>query len=363
MLDKRILIFSHEFPPFGGGAGVVAYQYCIELQKQWYDVTLLTRKQDSFPIELNKINIITVFHIPKIWFLLYFLKLKNTNLQQFDTIILNDIAAGFIAGKYFKDDILEKCIPILHGSEPENIYNKPSIFFKLMSFKYHYNNMLEKSQKIIAVSNYMKEKFIDETTFKDANKIAVVYSGLSDDFFIDKEVNCKDIFNYQNKEIILSVSRIEKEKGFLEMYKVFKKLVSIKDEFIWIIVGDGRFKKEFEDIVNKDKLNKKILFKGKVPRDELYKYYKCADIFWLISKYKESFGLVYLEAQAYGCPAIGVNKYGVKEAINNGKTGFLVDSVNDSLKIFIDKKYKNLLFEDLITFVEKFRQDSIVKVL
>jgi len=110
-------------------------------------------------------------------------------------------------------------------------------------------------------------------------------------------------------------------------------------------------------------LNKKILFKGKVPRDELYKYYKCADIFWLISKYKESFGLVYLEAQAYGCPAIGVNKYGVKEAINNGKTGFLVDSVNDSLKIFIDKKYKNLLFEDLITFVEKFRQDSIVKVL
>jgi len=34
MLDKRILIFSHEFPPFGGGAGVVAYQYCIELQKQ-----------------------------------------------------------------------------------------------------------------------------------------------------------------------------------------------------------------------------------------------------------------------------------------------------------------------------------------
>jgi len=146
------------------------------------------------------------------------------------------------------------------------------------------------------------------------------------------------------------------------MYEVFKRLIKKDDGFVWIIVGDGKFKKEFEEIVNKDKLAEKVIFKGKVPRDELYKYYKCADVFWLISKYKESFGLVYLEAQAYGCPAIGLNKYGVKEAIEDDKTGFLVDSVDSSLDIFLEKRYKKLKIKNFNVFLDKFKQ-LIVKIL
>ena len=353
-MNKKILIFSHEFPPFGGGAGVVAYQYCKELQKQGNEVTLLTRK-NRFLNELKNINIVSVVHIPKLWFISYYFKLKSINLKQFDFIILNDIAAGYVAGKYFDNEALSKCIPILHGSEPENIYIQPTIFFKLMRFKYFYNNMLQNSKKIIAVSNYMKEKFSEETTFKDEKKIEVVYSGLSDDFFVEKEVNCKDIYNYQNKEIILSVSRIEKQKGFLDMYEVFKRLIKKEDSFIWIIVGDGKFKKEFKEIVKQDRLEKQIVFKGKVPRNELYKYYKCADIFWLLSKYKESFGLVYLEAQAYGTPAIGYNRYGVKEAISDKKTGFLVDSTDECFDIFLKKKYKKLKNIDFTKFLDCFK--------
>ena len=354
---KKILIFSHEFPPFGGGAGVVACQYCVELKKQGKDVTLLTRHQDAFSDDLKGINIITVSHIPKLWFISYSLKLKSINLKQFDIIILNDIASGFIAGKYFDDNILRKCIYILHGSEPENIYNYPSIYFKLMKFNYYYSKMLSNSKKLIAVSNYMKDKFLNETTFKDDKKIEVVYSGLSDDFFVEKEVDCKDLYKYQDKEIILSVSRIEKEKGFLDMYKVFKNLIKMDDSFIWMIVGDGKFKNEFEEIVNKDKLENKIIFKGKIPRVELYKYYKCSDVFWLLSKYKESFGLVYLEAQAYGCPAIGFNRYGVKEAIDDGKTGFLVDKVDDCLNIFLKRQYRKLDKNEIMKFSERFQFD------
>ena len=352
MQNKKILIFSHEFPPFGGGAGIVAYQYCKKLQKRGNEVTLLTRK-NKFLNELKNINIIQVVHIPKLWFIPYYFKLKSINLKQFDTIILNDIASGFIAGKYFDNETLSKCIPILHGSEPENIYNCPSIFFKLMRFEYYYNNMLQNSNKIIAVSNYMKEKFLEETNFKDERKIEVVYSGLSDDFLIEKEVNCKDIISdYKDKEIILTVSRIEKQKGFLDMYEIFKRLIKKDDSFIWIIIGDGKFKKEFENIVKQDNLEKKVIFKGKIPRNELYKYYKCADVFWLLSKYKESFGLVYLEAQTYGCPAIGYNKYGVKEAICDGKTGFLVDNADECLDIFLGKKYKKLKKIDFINFIK-----------
>jgi glycosyltransferase involved in cell wall biosynthesis len=214
--------------------------------------------------------------------------------------------------------------------------------------------MLEESKKIVAVSNYMKEKFLEETTFTQKNKIEVVYSGLSDDFFIDKKVDCHNILKYKDKEIILSVSRIEKEKGFLDKYEIFKKLIESDDSYIWVIVGDGKFKNEFEELVSKDKLETKVIFKGKVPRNQLYQYYKCVDVFWLLSRYKESFGLVYLEAQTYGCPAIGLNKYGVKEAIENGVSGFLVDSVEDSFDVLKNKKYRELKEEKILNFSNKF---------
>jgi len=158
------------------------------------------------------------------------------------------------------------------------------------------------------------------------------------------------------------VSRIEKQKGFLDMYEIFKRLIKKDDGFIWIIVGDGKFKKEFEEIVKKDKLEEKVIFKGKVPRDELYKYYKCADVFWLLSKYKESFGLVYLEAQAYGCPAIEYNRYGVKETIENGKTGYVVDNSDDCLEILLEKKYKNLDKTNIIRFSKNFKNDFLRKL-
>ncbi len=351
--NKKILIFSHEFPPFGGGAGIVAYQYCKELQKQGYSVTLLTRN-NTFSTELENINVIKVPHVPKLWFIPYFIQVRKIKLKEYDAIILNDIAAGFIAGKYFKDNILQKCIPILHGSEPENIYSQPSVLFKLMRFQYNYNNMLRNSKKIVAVSMYMKEKFLEETTFKDDKKIKVIYSGLNDEFFVEKEVDCKSIYHNINKEIILSVSRIEKEKGFLDKYELFKKLLNIDDCFIWVIIGDGRFKSEFEEMVKKDRLQNSVIFKGKIPRDKLYKYYKCADVFWLLSQYKESFGLVYLEAQAYGCPAIGYSRFGVKEAIADKRSGFLVKTQDETFNILKSKKYLELKQEDILNFSSEF---------
>jgi glycosyltransferase involved in cell wall biosynthesis len=355
MKNKKILLISHEFPPFGGGAGVVAYQYCLKLVEDGYNVTLLTRYQKIFPKELNNIEIITVRHIPKFWFIPYSFILKKLNLKEFDTIILNDIAAGYIAGKYFDNDILKKCVTILHGSEPENIYNQQSLWFKLIKFNKYYDFMIKNCKKIIAVSNYMKEKFLEETTFKDDKKIEVVYAGLDKIFKQNIEVNCKNIYNYENKEIILTVSRIEKDKGFLEMYEVFKKLIKKDKDFIWMIIGDGSFKNEFEEIVRKDGMQNNIIFKGKIDRNELPRYYKCADVFWLISKYKESFGLVYLESQSCGTPAIGLNRYGVKEAIKHNETGFLVENVEDSLEIFLDRKYKKIDKEKCIDFSNTFQ--------
>jgi glycosyltransferase involved in cell wall biosynthesis len=354
--NKNILIISNEFPPNGGGRGVVAYQYCLSLKNQGYKITLLTSKIKVKEDSLKDINIIEVNAIKKLWFIPYIVRLKKMNLNLYHKIILNDIASSYIAGLSFNKELFSKSIHILHGDEPEQIYHNITISKKIFLFKYFYNKTINSCKKIIAVSNYMKEKFLKETTFKNDKKIEVVYAGLDKNFKNNIKVDCNKVYKYKNKDIILTVSRIEKDKGFLEMHEVFKKLIKKDKDFIWMIIGDGSFKNEFEEVVRKDDMQSKVIFKGKIDRNELPRHYKCADIFWLISKYKESFGLVYLEAQSCGTPAIGLNRYGVKEAIKHNETGFLVENVEDSLEIFLSKRHNELKSKSK-NFILNFNQD------
>lgn len=358
---EKILIFSHEFPPFGGGAGVVALQYCLALSKLNFKIKLLT--VDGIDTDgLENIDIIKIPKIDKIWPIFYIKKLKQLNLGEFDFIYLNDIGAIYIAGLSFSNQILAKSVTLLHGSEPDMMYNNVKLFHKLFLYPIFYQRAITKCKKIIAVSKYMKNKFIEETHFKDSSKIEICYAGLDDQFFKNNRIKCSES-NNKKLEILLTVSRIEKGKGFLKMYSIFKNLIKKNNGYKWLIAGNGTFKKEFEKIIKGDRLSSKIVFLGLLARKDLIKYYICSDVFWLLSEYKESFGLVYLEAQACGCPAIGYNRYGVKEAILDKKTGFLVDDESEVLEILLEKKYKSLQLIKYNHFIKSFKTDQLVKTL
>lgn len=361
VVTKKVLVFSHELPPFGGGAGVVATQHCIEFLSLGYDVTLLTRSQIAYPKELSMVKILGVPYIPKLFIFPYYLKLKKVALEKFDYIILNDIVSIYVAGACFGRKNLRRAISFLHGNEVDDIYQNQSVYFKLIGFKYFYHNAILNVKKVVAVSEFMKKKFILGCSLKDVKKVSVHYSKLGPDFFPIKI--CK-MGSRKSKdcETILTVSRIEKGKGFLEMYDVFKKLILLDSAFQWIIIGDGSFKSAFEKIVESDGLEKHIKFIGKIERKNLKMYFQSADVFWLLSNYQESFGLVYLEAQSCLCPAIGYNRFGVVEAINDHKTGFLVNNKEECLDIFLQKRYKIFNSDDFYLFVNELHSSSIKSV-
>jgi glycosyltransferase involved in cell wall biosynthesis len=355
MNKKKVLIISHEFPPFGGGAGVVAKQYCYALNNLNCDITLVTKKQKTYNLPSN-VKVIGIPSLSKLWFIPYFFYIFKMRLPLQDKILLNDIGACFIAGLFFKKETLKKSISFLHGSEPEKIFKSPKLSYKIFYFKELYERTIRNVNTIIAVSHFMKEKFIEHYNLN--NKIRVIYSGLDNSFFV-KENDFNTNKNIDTKEHILTVSRIEKGKGFLEMYNLFKRLIKIDEYYTWTIIGEGSFKNELKRMVILDGLNDKVIFKGKVPRLSLKNYYKKADVFLLLSNYKESFGLVYLEAQAYKCPAIGYNKFGVKEAIDHNKTGFLVENVEQCFNVLLNKEYKRLsYFGD---FVHRFSPEILIK--
>jgi len=354
---KKVLVFSNEFPPDIGGAGVVAKQYACALSLNGHDVTVLTRKRKKTVAD-GPYKIVEVPVFSKLWFLSY---RKVVDFDSFELIILNDPAAAYVAGLYFSTAAFSKSVVFLHGSEPELIYGKPSITLVLSFFRKVYTSSLKRCDKIYAVSNYMKNKFISRTGMSRLqDKISVKYAGVDSRYFYPEP---NDDFRAEwripeDAVLLLSASRVVKDKGYGEMFRLFRELSKEGENLYWIVVGGGKYLEELKTLTKANCLCDKIIFVGQKNREELRGFYSNVDVFWLLSNYDEAFVLTYIEAQMCGIPVIGRNRAGAVEAVFDGVSGFLVDNEDQVRRIIKDKLYKNLAKSDILDFSRKFQIEN-----
>lgn len=93
------------------------------------------------------------------------------------------------------------------------------------------------------------------------------------------------------------------------------------------IVGDGAEKQNLVDLAQELKVDEKITFHGKVPRETVIELMQKAQCFIMNSR-GEVFGLVYLEAMLANCLTIASLREGMDGIITDGKDGFLVNAGN-----------------------------------
>lgn len=131
-----------------------------------------------------------------------------------------------------------------------------------------------------------------------------------------------------DKKIILSVGSLLKEKGFFELINNFAGLK--RADLILIICGVGPEELRLQELVKSEGMREQIIFAGKISREEIWEYFKGADLFMLFSK-SESLGMVFWEAMYVNLPVIGTPVGGVKETIgDDGERGFYwKDDLND----------------------------------
>jgi len=144
--------------------------------------------------------------------------------------------------------------------------------------------------------------------------------------------NVRERFSIGNdKKIILSVGRLVKEKGFEKLFKAFSNL--LRDDLVLLIVGDGDYREELINFAHKLGIDKKILFAGHVSRQEIWNFYKDADVFILLS-FSEGNPTVFREAMYMEVPVIGSKIDPIREFVGrDGERGFIWDE-DDGIEDF-----------------------------
>ena len=181
------------------------------------------------------------------------------------------------------------------------------------------------------------------------------------------EVLPKKINKLDNKNII-SVGRLEPEKGFLDLVSVFK-LMELKDGDVYLnLVGDGSQKdKIFKNIVDNN-ISRKVRMPGYLDFEELNKLYEKSSLY-LMTSYTESFGLVLIEAMSHGIPVIAFScAEGAKELINNGVNGYLINNRNEhemadkAVKLLNNPDKLKELGKNARTTALKYSKDEVKKM-
>jgi len=183
-------------------------------------------------------------------------------------------------------------------------------------------NTLKSVDHIIAVSNDMKEKVVQEYGV-ERKKVTVIPNGIDPKkFFRTNKLDAQKQCGLElGSKYILALSRLSPEKGLDSLIKAF--LGVSRQDTTLLIVGDGPLKSKLEEMVKDLGISKKVLFFGAVPHDETVKWYNAADVFCLPSLW-EGCPNVVIESLACGIPIVASNVGGIPDLIPNDSYGILV---------------------------------------
>jgi glycogen synthase len=187
---------------------------------------------------------------------------------------------------------------------------------------------LEMADVLIAVSQGMRTDILRLFDITE-DKVKVIYNGIDTHEY--RPVNTKDgLTKYgvdPDTPYVLFFGRVTRQKGIIHLVNAIKYL----DENVQVVLCAGQpdtedIGREMEEKVQAIQAKRKNVvwireWVSNSPKIELYSH---AAVFCCPSIY-EPFGIINLEAMACATPVVGSAVGGIKEIIDHGKTGFLVE--------------------------------------
>ncbi len=320
-----ILILTQCFPSRVGGIESLMSNLAIELSKKektiifadqhhlFYDAIYDNDKKDVLNIRRTR-GIKFFRRRRKVREMIPFIESKQVRLVIADSWKSFELPIEYLN----KNKIPTICLA--HGNEliENNIRKKNKI-----------KNIFDKVNMIVANSEFtsnLAKKFL-----KNRNNIKFIYPGAND----LRNILSDSFIDIKGSPVIVTLARLEKRKGHVEIIKTVKKLTKIFPNIQYIIAGEGSEKSNLIKIVKENALENNVLFVGLVNESQKSYLFKNSDLMVMPTLDEsnqgsiEGFGIVYLEAAFFGIPSIASDVGGTKEAVLHDKTGIIIKDIDD----------------------------------
>jgi glycosyltransferase involved in cell wall biosynthesis len=210
--------------------------------------------------------------------------------------------------------------PFLVSVWGTDVYNFPakSYFHKLIL-----RFSLSKADRILSTSEVMAI----ETSKYTSKKVYVTPFGI--DLVKFQYTRYEADVKEKNKIIIGTVKTLDPFYGIDVLIEAFSILLKARIDLNLelLIVGGGPLMDKLKHFSKDLEIDKKVLFTGQIPPNEVPEYLNKLDIYAALSNY-ESFGVAVLEACACEIPVVVSNVGGLPEVVEDGVTGFIVPKNN-----------------------------------
>ncbi|MDD1463571.1 glycosyltransferase family 4 protein, partial [Dolichospermum sp. ST_sed2] len=325
----KTLLITSDFPPKIGGVSEYLSNICSRLNPS--DIAVLSpieKTSDSFDqsqkyiIYRKKFYSACRFIWPK-WIILLYNSINIVRKYEFKQILVGQIlpvgTVALIINYFFK-------IPYIVSTHAMDITILASSNRKTWLAK----KILDRSAQIITVSHYTKSKIMSLGFIE--KKIVIISPGtdIINQSKIDMGKEAASKYNLEGKRILLTVGRIIERKGHMEVLKALPDIIKAFSDINYVITSDGPYKAELDKFIAQNNLKDYVTFTGQINRDILPSLYQLSEIFIMPTRILanndvEGFGIVYLEANAFGKPVVAYNSGGVSDAVLHKKTGILVE--------------------------------------
>ena len=142
--------------------------------------------------------------------------------------------------------------------------------------------------------------------------------------YIPNLVSKADVTSDLKSPNLVSVGRLSKEKGFIDLIDVFALVHMMYPDWKLNLIGDGEEKDKIISKIHKYGLEDSVIMHGFLDKDKVGKILSESSIY-LMTSFTESFGIVLLEAFSYGVPCVAFDSAeGANEIISNNWDGYLI---------------------------------------
>lgn len=372
---KRILMLTHEFPPYPGGVGRYCWSLAAAAVRAGHRVTVLapTHRQlrsdqyrDPPGVEVTHFagDVFQFRGLPALEQLVE----DMVATDRWDLIHAADWPM-IAALRHLRVESGQR-IASLHGSDV--LLLRHSLRARIARA----HRALKRFESLVCNSAYTASLL--RSGFPELPDIRVAPLGVDAQWFEPPQTEAIEAYRVrigctEEDRIILTVAQLDERKGHLATLAAIAKLPEReRRNLIYVCVGrsvDSTY--EARVLGAASALGVRTVLTGTLPDAELAAAYRTANVLALcgqeIPQKVEGFGLVLLEGAAQGVPAVVTNVHALPEVVVSGTTGWVCDG-NDPLRLSVALSMAlatsgaNEMREACITHARQFTWDRCVEL-